>query len=133
VGINPSPQSSPLGEEEVGRVCHPKLVSGSLTERTEEYPLLEERDRVRSLTEQEQSEILRSSSADLFQSDGISLRMTNTFDNHNKCRHPEQSEGSLTKRVQFTTSPPYPLLKEREITNYKGHPELRILARAKLV
>ncbi len=59
---------------------------------------------MRCLTEQEQSEILRSSSADLFQSDGISLRMTNTFDNHNECCHPEQSEGrgGAFKKCAFT-------------------------------
>ncbi len=45
------------------------------------------------------SEILRSSSADLFQSDGLLLRMTNVFDNSNKSRYPEQSEGSLTERI----------------------------------
>ena len=25
--------------------------------------------------------------------------MTSAFDNHNECRHPEQSEGSLTERI----------------------------------
>ncbi len=69
------------------------------------FPRLEERDRVRRLTEQEQSEILRSSSADLLQSDGLSLRMTSAFDNHSKCRHPERSEGSLTKRIGNFPSP----------------------------
>ena len=38
VGINPSPQSSTQGEEEVGAFCHPKLVSQSQTERICNFP-----------------------------------------------------------------------------------------------
>ena len=93
------------GEEGFGGLCHAEFISGSLTERIAKSPLLEERDRVRCLTGQEQSEILRSSSADLLQSDGLSLRMTNAFDNHNKCGHPERSEGSLTERTGQFPSP----------------------------
>ena len=92
-------------ENKICGFCHPELVSGSLTECIEESPLLEERDWVRCLTEQEQSEILRSSSTEVLQSDCLSLRMTNAFDNHNKCGHPEQSEGSLTERTGQFPSP----------------------------
>ena len=38
VRINSSPQSFLLGEETVGGLCHPELVSGSLTERIGEFP-----------------------------------------------------------------------------------------------
>ena len=87
------------------RKWHSELVSEFQAERTAKYPLLEERDRVRCLTEQENTEILRSSSTDLLQSNGISLRMTNAIDNHNECRHPERSEGSLTERIGNFPSP----------------------------
>ena len=105
------------GEINLSR-CHSELVSESLTKRIAKYPRLEERDRVRCLTDQEQSEILRSSSADLFQSDGISLRMTNTFDNHNECCHPEQSEGALAGGVRINPSPQFSLLGEEEVGGF---------------
>ena len=70
---------------------------------------------MRCLTEQEQSEILRSSSTEVLQSNGISLRMTNAFDNHNKCGHPEQSEGSLTGGVRINSSPQSFLLWEEKV------------------
>ena len=49
----------------------------------------------RGLTEREKLEILRSSSTDLLQFSGFSLRMTSPLDKSGKLRHPEQSEGSL--------------------------------------
>ena len=108
------------GEEGFGGLCHAEFISGSLTERIAKSPLLEERDRVRCLTGQEQSEILRSSSADLLQSDGLSLRMTNEVDNSNKYRHPERSEGSLAGGLRIT-----PLSKGRGVWE-------RVLSFAKL-
>ena len=60
---------------------------------------------MRGLTERDQSEIIRSRSADLLQFSGLSLRMTNALDNSNKCRHPEQSEGSFTDSVWINPSP----------------------------
>ena len=69
------------------------------------FPRPWERVRVRGLTERDQSEILRSSSSDLLQSNCLSLRMTNALDNSNKCRHPEQSEGSFTDSVWINPSP----------------------------
>ena len=62
---------------------------------TKLFPRPWERDRVRGLTEREKLEILRSSSTDLLQSNGFSLRMTSSLDKSGKLRHPEQSEGSL--------------------------------------
>ena len=50
---------------------------------------------MRGLTEREKLEILRSSSTDLLQFSGLSLRMTSPLDKSGKLRHPEQSEGSL--------------------------------------
>ena len=69
------------------------------------FPRPWERVRVRGLTEREKLEILRSRSADLLQFSGLSLRMTNALDNSNKCRHPEQSEGSFTDSVWINPSP----------------------------
>ena len=88
------------GEEGFGRLCHAEFISGSLTKRIAKSPRLE-----RCLTGQEQSEILRSSSADLLQYNGLPLRMTNVFDSSNKSRHPEQSEGSLSDRIGNFPSP----------------------------
>ncbi len=80
---------------------------------------------MRCLTEQEKSEILRSSSADLFQSHGLSLRMTNAIDNHNECGHPEQSEGSLTACVSIESClTPHPSLLPKEKGNSCCHAEL---------
>ena len=110
--------------------CHPELVSAFQAERTAKYPLLEERDRVRCLTEQEKSEILRSSSADLLQSDGLSLRMTNEFDNHNKCRHPERSEGSLAGGLRITPSPREEGVGERVFPFAKIKPLKRIMQKS---
>ena len=62
---------------------------------TKLFPRPWERDRVRGLTEREKLEILRSSSTDLLQFSGLSLRMTSPLDKSGKLRHPEQSEGSL--------------------------------------
>ena len=53
----------------------------------------------------ESLEILRLNPVDLLQSNGLSLRMTGLFDNSDQCRHPEQSEGSLTKGVGVNPSP----------------------------
>ena len=71
---------------------------GDLKERKNKnlFPRPWERDRVRGLTEREKLEILRSSSTDLLQFSGLSLRMTSPLDKSGKLRHPEQSEGSLT-------------------------------------
>ncbi len=80
-------------------LCHSELVSASLTKCVVKFPLLEARDRVRCLAEHKKSEILRSSSTDLLQSNGLSLRMTSALDNSNKLRHPERSEGSLTEQI----------------------------------
>ena len=87
------------GEEGFGRLCHAEFISGSLAERIAKSPQEE------GVCRSEQSEILRSSSTALFQANGISLRMTNAFDNSNKSRHPEQSEGSLTERTGQFPSP----------------------------
>ena len=53
----------------------------------------------------ESLEILRLNSVDLSQSKGLSLRMTGLFDNSDQCRHPEQSEGSLSERIGEFPSP----------------------------
>ena len=63
-------------------------------------------------------EILRSSSADLLQSNGLSLRMTDAFDKSNKFRHPEQSEGSLIEGASIADcSTPHPSLLPKEKGN----------------
>ncbi len=54
---------------------------------------------MRCLTKHEQSEILRSNSTGLLQSNSLSLRMTGAFDKSHKLRHPEQSEGSQTEQI----------------------------------
>ena len=80
---------------------------------------------MRGLTERDQSEILRSSSTDLLQFSGLSLRMTNALDNSNKCRHPEQSEGSSIEGVSIADcSTPHPSLLPKEKENSCGHAEL---------
>ena len=56
---------------------------------TKLFPRPWERDRVRGLTEREKLEILRSSSTDLLQSNGFSLRMTSSLDNLCKDCHAE--------------------------------------------
>ncbi len=53
----------------------------------------------------ESLEILRLNPVDLLQSKGLSLRMTGLFDNSDQCRHPEQSEGSLSERIGEFPSP----------------------------
>ena len=53
----------------------------------------------------ESLEILRLNSVDLSQSKGLSLRMTGLFYNSDQCRHPEQSEGSLSERIGEFPSP----------------------------
>ena len=53
----------------------------------------------------ESLEILRLNSVDLSQSKGLSLRMTGLFDNSDQCRHPEQSEESLSERIGEFPSP----------------------------
>ena len=60
---------------------------------------------MRGLTERDQSEILRSSSADLLQFSGLSLRMTNVENVSNNSRHPEQSEGSQAVGAWINPSP----------------------------
>ena len=125
-------------ENKICGLCHPELVSGSLSERIAKSPLLE-----RCLTGQEQSEILRSSSADLLQSNGLPLRMTNVFDSSNKSRHPEQSEeslaggkgfchaelvsASLTKRISDFPSPMEEGVGERVLPFAKVKPLKRII------
>ena len=105
--------------------CHSELVSESLTKCIAKYPRLEERDRVRCLTEQEQSEILCLSSTEVLQSNGISLRMTNAFDKSNKFRHPEQSEGSLMEGASIADcSTPHPSLLPKEKENSCCYAEL---------
>ena len=80
---------------------------------------------MRCLTEQEQSEILRSSSTEVLQSNGISLRMTNAFDKSNKFRHPEQSEGSLMEGASIADcSTPHPSLLPKEKENSCCYAEL---------
>ena len=105
------------GEEGFGRLCHAEFISGSLAERIAKSPQEE------GVCRSEQSEILRSSSTALFQANGISLRMTNAFDNSNKSRHPEQSEGSLSGGVRINSSPQSFLLGEEKVGGF-CHPEL---------
>ena len=62
---------------------------------TKLFPRPWERDRVRGLTEREKLEILRSSSTDLLQSNGFSLRMTSSLDNLCKDCHAEHVLVSL--------------------------------------
>ena len=83
------------------------------------FPRPWERDRVRGLTEREKLEILRSSSTDLLQFSGLSLRMTDAFDKSNTFRHPEQSEGSSIADC----STPHPSLLPKEKENTCGHAE----------
>ncbi len=71
----------------------------------------------------ESLEILRLNSVDLSQSKGLSLRMTNVFDKSGKLRHPEQSEGSLTKGVGVNPSPQSSPLGE-EVVGGLCHAEL---------
>ena len=71
----------------------------------------------------ESLEILRLNSVDLLQSKGLSLRMTGLFDNSDRCRHPEQSEGSLTKGVGVNPSPQSSPLGE-EVVGGLCHAEL---------
>ena len=75
--------------------CHAERVSESLTKCITNEPLLEERARVRCLTGQEKSEILRSSSINLLQSNSLSLRMTNAIDNLCKGGYAEFISASL--------------------------------------
>ena len=75
--------------------CHAERVSASLTKCITNEPLLEERVRVRCLTEREQLEILRSSSINLLQSNSLSLRMTNAIDNLCKGGYAEFISASL--------------------------------------
>ena len=60
---------------------------------------------MRGLTERDQSEILRSSSTDLLQFSGLSLRMTNALDNLYKDGHAELVSESLSKRIVNCPSP----------------------------
>ena len=62
---------------------------------TKLFPRPWERDKVRGLTEREKLEILRSSSADLLQFSGLSLRMTNALDNSCKGGYAEHVLVSL--------------------------------------
>ena len=71
----------------------------------------------------ESLEILRLNPVDLSQSKGLSLRMTSLFDNSNQCRHPEQSEGFLTKGVGVNPSPQSSPLGE-EVVGGLCHAEL---------
>ena len=80
---------------------------------------------MRGLTEREKLEILRSSSADLLQFSGLSLRMTSPLDKSGKLRHPEQSEGSPIEGVsRADCSTPHPSLLPSEKENSCGHAEL---------
>ena len=60
---------------------------------------------MRGLTEREKLEILRSSLSDLFQSNCLSLRMTNALDNSCKGSHAELVSESLSKRIVNFPSP----------------------------
>ena len=79
---------------------------------------------MRCLTAQEKSEILRSSSINLLQSNSLSLRMTNALDKSGNLCHPERSEGSLTEGITIENcSTPHPSLLPKEKENSCCHAE----------
>ena len=110
--------------ERANVLSYSERVSESLSERIENFPLLEERARVRCLTEREKLEILRSSSTDLLQSNGLSLRMTSAFDKSGKLR-PEQSEEFQAKEITIANGlTPHPSLLPKEKENSCCYAEL---------